>query len=57
MKTLLSRKISIVFLVIQLLVSAALIGIAFYVDLFSTKYIVALIGICVFSLPMRSSAR
>ena len=50
MKTLLSRKISIVFLVIQLLVSAALIGIAFYVDLFSTKYMVALIGVCVFFL-------
>lgn len=50
MKSLLSRKISIVFLVIQLLVSAGLVGIAFYVDLFSTKYMVALIGICVFFL-------
>lgn len=50
LKTLLSRKISIVFLVIQLLVSAALIGIAFYVGLFSMKYMVALIGVSVFFL-------
>lgn len=50
MKTLLGRKISIVFLIIQILVSAALIGVAIYVDFIPMKYIMALIAVCVFFL-------
>lgn len=50
MKTLLGRKISIVFLVVQILASAGLIGLAFYVDFIPLKYIVALIVVCVFFL-------
>lgn len=50
MKTLLKRKISIVFLIIQILVSAALVGIAFYVGFIPLKYIVALIAVCLFFL-------
>ncbi len=50
MKTLLSRKLSIVFLIIQILFTAALIGVAFYVGFIPTKYIIALIAVCVFLL-------
>lgn len=50
MKTLLKRKISIVFLIIQLLASAGLIGIAIYVDFIPVKYIIALSAVCVFFL-------
>lgn len=50
MKTLLDRKISIVFLIIQFLVSAALVGITFYVGFVPMKYIVSIIIICVFFL-------
>lgn len=50
MKTLLSRKLSIVFLIVQFLISAALVGIAFYVGFIPLKYIVALIVVCLFLL-------
>ncbi len=50
MKTLLKRKISIVFLIIQILVSAALVGVTFYVGFIPLKYIVALIAVCLFFL-------
>lgn len=50
MKTLLKRKISIVFLIIQILVSAALVGVTFYVGFIPLKYIAALIAVCVFFL-------
>ncbi len=50
MKTLLGRKISIVFLIIQILASAGLVGLAFYVDFIPMKYIIALIVVCVFFL-------
>ncbi len=50
MKTLLGRKLSIVFLVVQILVSAALIGVACYVGFVSMKYIVAIVGVCLFFL-------
>ena len=50
MKTLLSRKLSIVFLIVQFLISAALVGIAFYVGFIPLKYIVALIVACLFLL-------
>lgn len=50
MKTLLSRKLSIVFLIVQFLISAALIGVAFYVGFIPLKYIVALIVLCLFLL-------
>nr|MBP3597985.1 LCP family protein [Eubacterium sp.] len=50
MKTLLSRKLSIVFLILQILVTAALIGVAFWVGFIPTKYMVALIAVCVFLL-------
>lgn len=50
MKTLLSRKLSIVFLIVQFLISAALIGVAFYVGFIPLKYIVALIVVCLFLL-------
>jgi len=49
-KTLLSRKLSIVFLIVQFLISAALVGIAFYVGFIPLKYIVALIVVCLFLL-------
>lgn len=47
MKTLLSRKLSFVFLIIQLLVSAALVGLSIYVGFVPVKYIVALTVVCV----------
>ncbi len=50
MKTLFKRKISIVFLIIQLLVSIALVGVAFYVGFIPMKYIAAVIAICLFFL-------
>ncbi len=50
MKTLLSRKLSIVFLIVQFLISAALVGIAFYVGFIPLKYIAALIVVCLFLL-------
>ncbi len=50
MKTLLSRKLSIVFLIIQILVSAALIGVVCYVGFVPTKYIIALVAVCLFLL-------
>lgn len=50
METLLNRKVSIVFLIIQVLVSAALIGVAFYVGFIPVKYIIAIIVLCLFLL-------
>ena len=50
MKTLLSRKLSLVFLIAQFLISAALVGVAFYVGFIPLKYIVALIVLCLFFL-------
>lgn len=50
MKTLLSRKLSLVFLFAQFLISAALVGVAFYVGFIPLKYIVALIVLCLFLL-------
>lgn len=50
MKTLLSRKLSLVFLIVQFLISAALVGVAFYVGFVPLKYIVALIVLCLFLL-------
>ncbi len=50
MKILLSRKLSIVFLIVQFLISAALVGIAFYVGFIPLKYIAALIVVCLFLL-------
>ena len=50
MKTLLSRKLSLVFLIVQFLISAALVGFAFYVGFIPLKYIVALIVLCLFLL-------
>ena len=50
MKTLLSRKLSLVFLIVQFLISAALVGVAFYVGFIPLKYIVALIVLCLFLL-------
>ena len=47
MKTLVSRKLSFVFLIIQLLVSAALVGLSIYVGFVPVKYIVALTVVCV----------
>ena len=49
MKTLLSRKL-FVFLIVQFLISAALVGVAFYVGFIPLKYIVALIVLCLFLL-------
>ena len=50
MKTLLSRKLSLVFLIVQFLISAALVGVAFYVGFIPLKYSVALIVLCLFLL-------
>ena len=50
MKTLLSRKLSLVFLIVQFLISAVLVGVAFYVGFIPLKYIVALIVLCLFLL-------
>ena len=50
MKTLLSRKLGLVFLIVQFLISAALVGVAFYVGFIPLKYIVALIVLCLFLL-------
>lgn len=50
MKTLLNRKISIVFLVIQILISAALIGLVIYVDIIPLKFLAVLIAVCIFFL-------
>ena len=50
MKTLLSRKLSLVFLIVQFLISAALIGVAFYVGFIPLKFIVLLIVGCLFLL-------
>ena len=50
MKTLLSRILSLVFLIVQFLICAALVGVAFYVGFIPLKYIVALIVLCLFLL-------
>ncbi|MDY3775229.1 MAG: LCP family protein [Eubacterium sp.] len=50
MKTLLSRKLGLVFLIVQFLISAALIGVAFYVGFIPLKFIVLLIVGCLFLL-------
>lgn len=50
MKILLSRKLSLVFLIVQFLISAALIGVAFYVGFIPLKFIVLLIVGCLFLL-------
>lgn len=47
MKVLLQRKLSLVFLIAQLLVSAALCAVAFYVEFIPVKYVVAMIAVCV----------
>ena len=44
MKILLDRKISIVFLILQLLASAGVVGLVFYMDVLPTKYIICLIA-------------
>ena len=46
MKVLLQRKLSLVFLIIQFLISAVFCGVALYVEFIPTKYIVALIIVC-----------
>ena len=46
MKVLLQRKLSLVFLIIQFLISAVFCGVAFYVEFIPTKYVVALIIVC-----------
>ena len=50
MKTLFKRKLSIVFLIIQVLISAALVGIALYMGALPMKYIAVLIGVSIFFL-------
>lgn len=50
MKTLLHRKLSIVFLIVQILISAALIGVALYVGAIPMKYIMALAAVSIFFL-------
>ena len=50
MKTLFKRKLSIVFLIIQVLISAALVGIALYMGALPMKYIAILIGVSIFFL-------
>ena len=47
MKTLLKRKLSFVFLIVQLLVSVFLCGLAIYVGFIPQKYVIALIAVCV----------
>ncbi len=47
MKTLLGRKLSIVFLIIQLLVSVTLCVLAVYVGFVPGKYVAVLVGVCV----------
>lgn len=49
-KTLLKRKLSIVFLIIQVLVSAGLIGIACYVDFIPARFVAVLVAVCIFLL-------
>ncbi len=46
MKVLLQRKLSLVFLIIQFLISAVFCGVAFYVEFIPTKYVVTLIIVC-----------
>lgn len=46
-KTLLGRKLSFVFLILQMLLSVGLCGVAIYVGFIPTKYIVALVAVCV----------
>ncbi len=46
MKILLERKISLVFLAVQFLLSAAVCGLAIYAGFIPTKYIVALVVLC-----------
>lgn len=50
METLRKRKISIVFLILQVLISAGLIGIACYVDFVPTKYVAAIVVVSLFLL-------
>lgn len=50
MKTLFGRKISIVFLLLQLLVSIGLISVACYVGFIPVKYIALIVLVCVFFL-------
>ena len=50
METLRKRKISIVFLILQVLISAGLIGIACYVDFVPTKYVAAIVAVSLFLL-------
>ena len=47
MEVLLQRKLSLIFLIVQFVLSAVLCGLAIYVGFIPTKYIVALIAICV----------
>ncbi|MCH5266282.1 MAG: LCP family protein [Lachnospiraceae bacterium] len=46
MKVLLQRKLSLVVLIVQLLVSVALCWVAFYVEFIPVKYVVAVIAVC-----------
>ena len=47
MKVLLERKISWIFLIIQLLASIGMCGLAIYVGFIPTKYVVAMVAVCV----------
>lgn len=47
MKVLVQRKLSLMFLIIQFLVSAVFCGVAIYVGFIPTKYIAAIIAVCV----------
>ena len=47
MKVLVQRKLSLMFLIIQFLVSAVFCGLAIYVGFIPTKYIAAIIVVCV----------
>ncbi len=47
MKILLQRKISLVFLIVQFLLSVAVCGLSIYVGFIPTKYVVTLIVVCV----------
>lgn len=50
MKTLLHRKLSIVFLIVQLLISVALVWVALYVGAIPMKYIMVLVAVSIFFL-------
>lgn len=47
MKVLLQRKLSLVFLIIQLLASAVLCGLAIYVEFIPAKYVAVVVAVCI----------